>query len=140
MKKIIEIILIITILSFNILPFVYADDIDEEENEELIIEDEIKDASSILNKEPVTNSRKCVIYDRTTQMVICGKNENAKCAMASTTKIMSCIVVLENVEDLNKIIEIDAKSAEIGGSRLKLKKGDKITINDLLYGLMLRSR
>ena len=58
--------------------------------------------------------------------------------MASTTKIMTAIVVIENA-DLNKTVEISKKSASTGGSRLGLKTGDKITINHLLYGLMLRS-
>ena len=59
--------------------------------------------------------------------------------MASTTKIMTAIIVLEN-GDLNKEVEVSAKAAGTGGSRLGLKKNDKITVNDLLYGLMLCSR
>ena len=58
--------------------------------------------------------------------------------MASTTKIMTCIVVLENT-NLSNIVEMSAKAAGTGGSKLKFKKGDKISVNDLLYGLMLRS-
>ena len=58
--------------------------------------------------------------------------------MASTTKIMTAIIVLENY-DLNKQAEISKKAAGTGGSRLGLKTGDKITIHDLLYGLMLCS-
>ena len=58
--------------------------------------------------------------------------------MASTTKIMTCIVVIENA-DLNAEVKVSAKAAGTGGSRLGLKKDDKITIKDLLYGLMLRS-
>ena len=58
--------------------------------------------------------------------------------MASTTKIMTCIIVLEN-GNLNDIVEVSKKSAGTGGSRLGLKTGDKITVKDLLYGLMLCS-
>ena len=58
--------------------------------------------------------------------------------MASTTKIMTAIIVLENT-NLKDVVTVDSKSASIGGSRLGLKKNDKITVNDLLYGLMLRS-
>ena len=139
MKKILKIVLIIIMLNCISMLNIYADDIDDDEIE-VITEEEINEVSNNLKNEPVINSRKCVIYDRTTQMVIYGKNETTKSAMASTTKIMTCIVVLENAADLNKIVEINAKAAGTGGSRLKLKKGDKITINDLLYGLMLRSR
>ena len=58
--------------------------------------------------------------------------------MASTTKIMTCIVILENA-NLNDVVVVDKKAAATGGSRLGLKTGDKITVNDLLYGLMLVS-
>ncbi len=58
--------------------------------------------------------------------------------MASTTKIMTATVVIENIS-LDKTVEISKKAAGTGGSRLGLKTGDKITIRDLLYGLLLRS-
>ena len=52
---------------------------------------------------------------------------------------MTCTVVLEKV-DLNEVVEVSGKAAGVGGSRLGLKKGDKVKVIDLLYGLMLRSR
>lgn len=60
--------------------------------------------------------------------------------MASTTKILTSIVVLENVENLQEKTKVSAKAAGTGGSRLGLHKEDEITINDLLYGLLLCSR
>ena len=51
---------------------------------------------------------------------------------------MTCIVILENA-NLNDVVVVDKKAAATGGSRLGLKTGDKITVNDLLYGLMLVS-
>ena len=139
MRKILKIILIIIILNFSLFIDVYADDIDENEEAEVISQEEISEVANNIEANPITNSRKCIIYDRTTKMVLYGKNEMVKCPMASTTKIMSCLVVLENVENLNKTVEVTSKAAGTGGSRLKLSKGDKITIHDLLYGLMLRS-
>lgn len=95
-------------------------------------------ADEVDNEAPSTNSRRCVIYDRTSNTVIYGKNENVKGAMASTTKIMTATIVLENA-DLSEVVEVSAKAGGTGGSRLGLKCNDKITVNDLLYGLMLRS-
>ncbi len=142
MKKIKKLICIgvitIVLLNFCILNYSYADDMDEEENE-IISNNEIEEVSKNINTEPTFNSRKCAVYDRKSEMIIYGKNEDVKCAMASTTKIMTATVVLENVADLNKIVTVTSKAAGTGGSRLGLKKNDKITINDLLYGLMLRS-
>ena len=58
--------------------------------------------------------------------------------MASTTKIMTATIIIENC-NLEETVEVSKKAANTGGSRLGLKTGDKITIKDLLYGLMLRS-
>lgn len=84
------------------------------------------------------NSRSCIVFDRNSHMILYGKNENSQVKMASTTKIMTAIVVIEN-GNLEDLIEVSKKAASTGGSRLGLKAGDKITVHDLLYGLMLVS-
>lgn len=66
------------------------------------------------------------------------KNGLKQVPMASTTKILTSIVILENA-NLQDIVTIDKKAAGTGGSRLGLKVNDKITVHDLLYGLMLKS-
>lgn len=139
-KKIIVIILIISIILNILTCIVFADDFDEEENEDEQneVQNEIVNVISSKVDEPSINSRSAVIFDRTTKKVIWGKKENEVRAMASTTKIMSSIIVLENT-NLNDVVTISKKAASIGGSCLKIKTGDKITVNDLLYGLMLRS-
>ena len=68
-----------------------------------------------------------------------GKNETEKRAMASTTKIMTAIVIIEK-GNLSDVVTISKKAANTGGSRLKINTNDKISVIDLLYGLMLRSR
>ena len=72
--------------------------------------------------------------------VLYGKKENEKCKMASTTKILTGLVVIENVDNLNQKTKASGKAAGTGGSRLGLHKEDEITVNDLLYGLLLCSR
>ena len=111
------------------------------EDEEVDIEEiqkEVIETSSEAEEFNV-DSRIALIYDRASGRIIYEKNGNKQTPMASTTKIMTAIVVLENA-DLKDTVTIDSKAAGIGGSRLGLKKNDKITVNDLLYGLMLRSR
>ena len=71
--------------------------------------------------------------------IIWGKNETKRTPMASTTKIMTAIVAIENNDNLNQIVIVSTKAAGTGGSRLGLKKNDQVTLNDLLYGLMLVS-
>lgn len=84
------------------------------------------------------NARSCIILDRTSKKILYGENEYNKVKMASTTKIMTATIIIENC-DLNQTITVSQKAASTGGSRLGLKTGDKITIRDLLYGLLLVS-
>ena len=137
-KRIICICTIIILILANCTAYVFADDADEEE----LLENEVKEISvetiAEEQKEPVLNARAAVIYDRKTKEIIWGKNENEKKAMASTTKIMTAIVVLEK-GNLSDVVTISKKAANTGGSRLKINTNDKISVLDLLYGLMLRS-
>lgn len=111
--KIISLFLVI-LFSFQFL-YVFADDVDF-----------------------TLNARSAIILDRTSKKILYGKNEYRKVKMASTTKIMTAIVILENC-DLSQTVQVSKKAAGTGGSRLGLKANDKITINDLLYGLLLCS-
>ena len=137
LKAIFKIFIIISILLGTNYKICFADDVDEELDEPISI-NEIEDASKELSNEPVTNSRRMIIYDRNSKRIMYGKNENVKAAMASTTKIMTATIVIENA-DLNKEVIVGKKAALTGGSRLGLKENDKITIRDLLYGLMMKS-
>lgn len=93
-----------------------------------------------VNKMPQINSRHAIVYDRSSGVILYGKKENERCKMASTTKIMTAIIVLENEENFDKKIKVSRKAAGTGGSRLGLKKDDEISIKDLLYGLLMCSR
>lgn len=115
-------------------------DLVENETEEVDvreIQEEVLATSSNV-EEMELNSRIALIYDRASGRILYEKNGNKQTPMASTTKIMTAIVVLENA-NLKDTVTITSKAAGTGGSRLGLKKNDKITVNDLLYGLMLRS-
>lgn len=137
-KKLLKIMLISLILINICIPTIYADDEEEEELNEIELQEIVESGAKATN-EPILNSKSAIIYDRTTKRVIWGKNEYKKRAMASTTKIMTAIVVLENSK-LTDTVTVSKKAANTGGSSLKLRENDKVTINDLLYGLMLRSR
>ena len=126
--------LILIILFLSIPIFALADD----EDYYLYVFSSFAEDSSKLDVAPDINSRHSVILDRNSKTIIYGKKENEICKMASTTKIMTCLVVLEN-SNLDDIVTVSAKAANTGGSRLGLSKGDKITVKNLLYGLMLKS-
>lgn len=138
-KRVIKIFFII-ILIFTLSAFpVLADDANE--LEEVVIEEDEKneiEASASSDTKPTINSRRYAVYDRLSGRCIYGKDENKQTAMASTTKIMSAVIIVENC-NLEDIVTVTAKAAGVGGSRLGLHTDDKISVNDLLYGLMLRS-
>lgn len=134
MKKKIAIMLIFILIMS--LPFqILAQD--DEETDYIWLKQEIEIAQNI--KEPVIYSKSAVIYDRGSKTILYGKNEHERLPMASTTKIMTAIILVENVSDLSKEIEVVKEAAMVGGSSLELKTGDKITYEGLLYGLLLCS-
>lgn len=137
-KKFLILIYLFLFISAQLTPLSLCDDI---ENDETIDVNSMVFSTNNSNSEikiPETNSRACVVIDRNTNTILYGKNEKAVRKMASTTKIMTATVIIENC-NLDETIEVSKKAAGTGGSRLGLKTGDKITIKDLLYGLMLCS-
>ncbi len=92
----------------------------------------------VLGNDLSINARSYVVLDRKSKKVLIGKNEYTKSKMASTTKIMTATIILENC-NLDDIVTISKKSANTGGSRLGLKTNDKISVLNLLYGLLLCS-
>lgn len=143
-RKFLKILILLLLIFNSIASFstVCADDVDEEieEDENTLSEfqNEIIETVSTINQVPTLNSRRCVVYDRVSGTMLYGKNEDVKGAMASTTKIMTATVILENA-NLDDEVIVSSKAVGTGGSRLGLKKGDKITVRNLLYGLMLVS-
>lgn len=138
MKKIYKFLIALLIIIYIPIAVVAVEIEDEYDEVDYVwLEEEISKAKE--DKTPNINSRSAVIFDRASKTVIWGKNENIEVPMASTTKIMTAIVMLENVSNLQEKVEVCRQAASIGGSRLGLKTGDTITYNDLLYGLLLCS-
>lgn len=79
-----------------------------------------------------------VIMDADSGSVLFAQNADVRRGMASTTKIMTALVVLETLSP-DTAVEITADSVGIEGSSLYLKAGEKLTVEELLYGLMLES-
>ena len=79
-----------------------------------------------------------VVMDAKTKRVVYSENQNQLKFMASTTKILTALVIIENC-DLSKEIIVTDKSVGIEGSSIYLEIGEILTVKDLLYGLMLRS-
>ncbi len=93
---------------------------------------------SAQNTKAYTVSQAECVIELNSNRIIYSKNENAKLPMASTTKILTALTVIENY-NLDKIITVPKKAVGIEGSSIYLREGEHLSVKELLYGLMLRS-
>ena len=95
--------------------------------------------ASSVNKQFIdVNVPAAVVMDFESGRILYDKNGDEKRPMASLTKIMTSIMLVENC-DLDEMIEVPAKATWIGGSTVGLKKGDMVSARSLLYGMLLPS-
>lgn len=89
---------------------------------------------------PNISSVSAVAIDADTGIVLSGKDVTKKVYPASTTKILTAILALENL-DLDKSVVVSKTAISIpwDSSRIYLKEGEVVTVSDLLYGLLLES-
>ncbi|MEB7452422.1 serine hydrolase [Lysinibacillus sphaericus] len=78
------------------------------------------------------------VLDGETGRVLIGSNSNERLPIASLTKIWTALVAIEN-SDLQEEVVISPKAAMAEGSSIYLQAGETVTVETLLYGLMLRS-
>lgn len=137
--KKIMIFFLISIFAFS--GIVLADDEIEEFDENIMSEIEaeaVLETAAKNMKEPETYSKHIICMERSTGEVLYEKDAYTQTAMASTTKILTCIIALENC-DMTETVEISSKAAHTGGSTLGISAGSTMTMESLIYGLMLRS-
>ena len=115
MRKLITIILTSFFLLFNIAPTVEAQ----------------------VNP-PAVSADSVVLMDATTGKILYEKNKNSAYPPASTTKIMTILLVLEN-SNLNDVVTVSKNAEMTDGSKIYISEGEKISVKELLYGLTLAS-
>jgi len=86
----------------------------------------------------IIKSRAALTIDASTGEILFSKNSNWRLPPASTTKLMTAIVALEN-EDLSKVVTISKKASRAARTKAGFKDGDQITIEGLLYAALLGS-
>ena len=84
------------------------------------------------------SAEKCILLDAQTGRVLYEKNADSQGLIASTTKIMTALIVCEQCNVLDRM-RIPKEAVGIEGSSMYLQEGEVLTIHELLYGLMLRS-
>lgn len=85
-----------------------------------------------------TSASSYILYDMDSGRIILGKNVHDIRLIASITKIMTSIIAIES-NKLEDIVTVDDSIASAYGSGIYIQVGEKLTLKDLLYGLMLRS-
>ncbi|MBQ9961408.1 MAG: D-alanyl-D-alanine carboxypeptidase [Firmicutes bacterium] len=92
---------------------------------------------------PIVSAKGAILIDAADGSVIYEKNADQKLYPASTTKIMTALIALEVMEeidaDFESTIVVPKEAAGIEGSSLYLKAGEKVSVEELLYGMMLQS-
>ena len=93
---------------------------------------------STKSSHPKLSAKAYTLYEPETETFLLSQNENARLPMASTTKIMTAILAIEN-KDTEEIITVDERAIGVEGSSIYLEKEEAISVTALLYALMLQS-
>lgn len=121
MRKIIFIILVLALTGFG--NYVYGD---------------VETNEAVIPQAPAVSARTALVMDINTGKILYEKNGDQKVFPASTTKIMTALLAIEN-GNIQKKIKISKNAAGVEGSSIYLAKDEIIPMEDLIYGLMLRS-
>lgn len=84
------------------------------------------------------SARSAILFEPETGTVLYEKDAETQREIASTTKIMTAVVVLENAE-LSDAVTVHKSCVGVEGTSMYLKENEKLSVSDLLYGLLLRS-
>lgn len=144
MKKIITLIFIFTITTISIhrVFAVTGSDTEKEgisSNEE--VKEESTDTSSSLNL--ANNAKSAIMIEASTGKIIFEKNSKEKLAMASMTKMMSLLLIMENIENgnikWNEMVTASENASSMGGSQIFLQTGEQMSVEDLVKGICIAS-
>lgn len=87
---------------------------------------------------PYVSARSVVVQDAISKTIMYSKNPDILLMPASITKVMTALVALDYWSDLDTIIEVKNEDRAIGQT-IDLKKGERITLRNILYGLLVHS-
>jgi serine-type D-Ala-D-Ala carboxypeptidase (penicillin-binding protein 5/6) len=87
---------------------------------------------------PSVSAQRAIVIDQDTGRVLFEKDAHTKSRIASITKIMTAILAIESGK-LDETVEVSSNAVRTEGSSIYLKPGEKIKLEDLVFGLMLRS-
>lgn len=95
------------------------------------------------NKELINGAKAGILIEANTGKIIFEKNKNEKMAIASMTKMVAQIIILEEVEKgkikWSDVVTVSKNAADMGGSQIYISEGEKISIEDLMKGISMAS-
>lgn len=93
--------------------------------------------------EPIVNAKAGLLIEANTGKIIYEKNKDEKLAVASMTKMVAQIIILEQVESgkikWSDVVTVSKNAADMGGSQIYISEGEKITVEDLMKGISMAS-
>lgn len=95
-------------------------------------------AVSAIEKPPSVSADSVVLMDAATGTILYSKNPNSAYPPASTTKIMTALLTLENAK-LTDLVTVGENPPKMEPSKIYIREGEVLTVKDLLYGLLLQS-
>ena len=98
----------------------------------------------IVNAEEITpNAKSSILIEASTSKILYEKNSNEKFAPASMTKMMSLLLIMENIDNgnlkMDEVIKVSKNASSMGGSQIFLKENEEMTVEDLLKGITIGS-
>ncbi|KEO84365.1 D-alanyl-D-alanine carboxypeptidase family protein [Tumebacillus flagellatus] len=105
----------------------------------MTLQDVAPATNNVYAEDVSVSARSAAVIDVQTGRLLYEKNGDDKMLIASLTKIITCIVAIESGVDLDSQTTVSNRAAGKEGSSIYLKVGEKQTIRDLLYAVMLRS-
>ena len=87
---------------------------------------------------PGVAARAAILADEATGQVLFERNPEAARAMASTTKVMTALLALERLDE-RRVVRIGAGPPRVGEESLRLRRGERLTVHQLLLGLLVKS-
>ena len=94
-------------------------------------------------KNIIPNAKNGVLMDASTGTILYEKNKDEKVAVASMTKMVSQIIILENIESGNlswdEVVTASSNASGMGGSQIYLETGEKMTVRELMKGITMAS-
>ena len=91
----------------------------------------------------ISNAVSGILIDADTGKIVYEKDKDKKVAIASMTKMVAQILILEKIEDKTinwkDVVTVSKNAADMGGSQIYIAEGEKITIEDLMKGISMAS-